>query len=91
MPCFLYIILCDKKTFYIGVTNDLEDRLAQHKRKESFFTKKFSEIELVYYEEYSSKYVAEKRESQLKRWSVAKKKALISGDKALLRQLSKSS
>jgi putative endonuclease len=58
--------------------------------KESFFTKKFSEIKLVYTEKYNKRIEAEKREKQIKGWSIAKKKALISGDKKLLIKLSKS-
>ncbi len=81
MTWFLYILLCDKKTFYVGITNNLKKRLAQHRRKESQYTKQFSQIELLYREEYSSQWQAEKRERQIKRWSVAKKKALVEGIK----------
>jgi len=91
MAWFVYILFCDQKTFYVGITDNLERRLLQHKRKESFFTKKFSEIELVYRESYNTRKVAELREQQLKRWSVAKKKALIDGNKELLKKLSKGS
>lgn len=90
MPYFVYILFCDQKTFYVGLTDNLEKRIAQHKRKESFFTKKFSDIELVYSEEYPRRIQAEAREIQLKKWSIAKKKALIKGDKELLIKLSKS-
>ena len=89
MSWYVYILLCDQKTFYVGITDNLERRLTQHKRKESFFTKKFSEIEIAYTEEHPRRGVAERRELQLKKWSIAKKKALISGNKELLRQLSK--
>ena len=77
----LYILFCDKKTFYIGITDDLERRLKQHKLKQSFYTKKFSDIECVYTKEFDKRTEAEKREKQIKGWSIAKKKALISGDK----------
>jgi len=89
MVYFVYILLCDEKTFYIGLTDNLERRLIQHKRKESFYTKKFSQVKLVYKEQYSSRWQAEKREQQIKKWSIAKKKALIAGDKELLKKLSK--
>jgi len=87
---FVYILLCDQKTLYVGRTEDLEKRLTEHQRGYSPFTKKFSEIELVYQEQCGSYRKAEQRESQLKKWSVAKKKALIAEDKALLTELSKS-
>ncbi|MBI3627166.1 MAG: GIY-YIG nuclease family protein [Candidatus Sungbacteria bacterium] len=86
----VYILLCDQKTFYVGLTDNIERRVNQHNRKESFFTKKFSDVRLVYQEEYRNRATAEKRELQLKKWSIAKKKALIIGDKELLKKLSKS-
>jgi predicted GIY-YIG superfamily endonuclease len=87
----LYILLCDQKNFYIGITDNLERRLLQHKSKQSPYTKKFSEIKLVYKEEYSSIVLVKKRELQIKKWSIAKKKALIEKDVAQLKKLSKSS
>ena len=86
---YVYILLCDQKTYYVGQTDDIDRRLAQHKHKESFFTKKFSDLQLVYTEQLSSRSSAERREVQLKKWSVAKKKALIAGDKMKLVKLSK--
>ena len=85
---FVYLLLCDQKTFYVGITPDLKSRLTEHRNKESFFTKKFSEIELVYCEKYDDKYQAAKREKQLKGWSVAKKKMLIEGKLGINRVLS---
>lgn len=76
---FVYLLLCDRKTFYVGITIDIVNRIRQHKDKMSFFTKKFSDIEIVYCEGYDSEHEAAMRERQLKGWSVAKKKLLISG------------
>ena len=86
---YVYIFLCDQKTFYVGSTDNLERRLQQHIRKESFYTKKFSDIKLVYKESYFTRGEAMRREEQIKRWSIAKKKALITGDIKSLRKLSK--
>ena len=86
---YTYILLCDQKTFYIGTTHDLAERLKQHKRKESFYTKRFSDVQLVYSESFPSRIIAEKREQQLKGWTIAKKKALIAGDIESLKKLSK--
>ena len=47
-------------------------------------------VKLVYSEEYSTLQLAMKREWQIKKWTKAKKKALIEGDIELLRKLSKS-
>jgi len=76
---FVYLLLCDQKTFYTGITNDLKRRINKHKEKGSFFTKKFSDIKLVYCEKYPTIYEAASREKQLKGWSHAKKQMLVDG------------
>ena len=77
---FVYILLCDEKMFYVGITDNLTDRFSKHKNKQSFYTKQFSHLELVYCERYISKYKAAKREQQIKGWSHAKKQKLITGE-----------
>lgn len=74
---YLYILLCDKKTFYIGITNNLEKRFQEHKDKKSFFTKKFSELEIIHKEVFQNKFEAAQREKQLKGWSRKKKELLV--------------
>lgn len=76
---YVYILLCDQKTFYIGISPDIVNRYKQHKFGQSFFTKKFSDIKLIYAENYPHKDEAVKREQQLKGWSHAKKQMLIDG------------
>lgn len=73
------MLFCDGKTFYVGITTDLKKRLSEHKGKESFFTKKFSHIEMVYCERYQTQHDAAKREQQFKGWGHAKKQKLIDG------------
>lgn len=76
---YIYLLLCDQKTFYVGITDNVEERILEHRNKESFFTKKFSDIRFVYCERYSSKAEVAKREQQIKGWSRAKKQMLIDG------------
>lgn len=90
MPWHIYILLCDQKTYYVGLTSNIPQRLQSHKSKKNLGTKKFSDFELLYVEYFETRKMAELRETQLKKWSYAKKKALINGDKALLMKLSKS-
>ncbi|HBB76338.1 MAG TPA: hypothetical protein DCZ82_01605, partial [Candidatus Levybacteria bacterium] len=90
MPWHIYILLCDQKTYYVGLTSNLKQRLDSHKLRKNLATKKFSDFELVYSEDFKTRKEAELREAQLKKWSAAKKKALIAGDKTLLISLSKS-
>lgn len=76
---FVYMLLCDQKTFYVGITPDIVNRIRQHRNKNSFFTKKFSDLKLVYCEKYDSEHKAVLREKQLKGWSKTKKQMLIKG------------
>jgi putative endonuclease len=74
---YLYLLLCDQKTFYVGITDNPEVRLFEHRNKQSLFTKKFSDIKLVYCESYPGKHKAALREQQIKGWSKAKKQMLV--------------
>lgn len=73
------MLLCDKNSYYIGITNDLKNRFNQHKNGLTKSTKEFSSIELIYCEKYLSKNNAARREKQLKGWSKSKKHMLIEG------------
>jgi predicted GIY-YIG superfamily endonuclease len=65
-------------TLYIGVTNDLERRVAEHQEaKQKSFTQMYNLDELLYFEAFDSITDAIDRETQLKKWSRAKKDALI--------------
>lgn len=56
-------------TLYIGVTNDLERRMFEHKNKLiEGFTKKYSLYRLVYFETFQYVNDAIKREKNMKKW-----------------------
>jgi putative endonuclease len=66
------------KTLYVGVTNNLERRVYEHKSGlVSGFTKKYKVTKLVYHEETSDVGAAIFREKQLKAWRRSKKVALV--------------
>ena len=68
----------NNSTLYIGVTNDLERRLNEHRSGLiPGFTQKYHCEKLVYFEEYSDINQAIEREKQLKHWSRFKKDWLI--------------
>ncbi len=63
---------------YIGVTNNLEIRVWEHKNNFiKGFTEKYKCHKLVYYEHYLSIETAIAREKQLKKWRREKKEFLI--------------
>lgn len=78
---YLYILASQRNgTLYIGVTNDLTRRVAEHKNGNiSSFTKKYKVDMLVYAEEYQSIHDAIYREKQLKKWNREWKLKLIEG------------
>ncbi len=72
----VYLLLCDQKIIYTGITNDLEHRFNQHLSKNSTFTKQFSDLKLIYNEKYKTKSEAVKREKEIKGWNKEKKMKL---------------
>ena len=87
---YLYILYCNNQFFYVGITKNLSERIEQHKSGRSRYTKRYSEINLVYYEKHKKRIDAEKREIQIKGWSKKKKQALIEGNVEKLIDLAKS-
>jgi putative endonuclease len=75
---WVYIVASKSGTLYIGVTNDIDRRMAEHKSGEfAGFAAKYGCNRLVFYEKYQSVLHAITREKQLKGWRRAKKIALI--------------
>ncbi len=63
---------------YIGVTNNLNRRLLEHKNEQmEGFTKKYHLHKLVYFENYTEINDAIAREKQLKGWTREKKNQLV--------------
>jgi putative endonuclease len=68
-------------TLYIGVTNDLIRRVAEHKLKVvKGFTKRYDVVRLVYFEVFDQIEQAIQREKRLKKWPRAWKISLIEKD-----------
>jgi putative endonuclease len=67
---FVYILTNkSNKVLYIGVTNNLERRMYEHRNQMiDGFTKKYNLTKLVYFEEASDVKSAIEREKQLKNW-----------------------
>jgi len=89
---YVYILECSDKTYYTGVTNNLEKRLIVHERgiNPNSYTYKRRPVNLVDREIFNDPMAAIRFEKRIKKWSQKKKKALIAGDWDLLPELSKS-
>ncbi|MEN2281280.1 GIY-YIG nuclease family protein [Algoriphagus sp. SE2] len=78
---FVYILTNKiKSTLYIGVTNDLQRRLFEHKNgigSFNSFTSKYKCFYLVHFEEFGTPKEAIVREKELKKWRREKKNQLI--------------
>lgn len=76
---FVYILSNKYNTvLYTGITNDLERRVNEHKRKiNRGFTSQYNVDKLVYFEQTSDVLSAIAREKQIKSWSRKKKNELI--------------
>jgi len=65
---YVYILKSLKdNSYYIGQTSNLENRVEQHNRGKSSYTKRKSPWKLVHYEKFHSRKEAMKRERDIKR------------------------
>ncbi len=79
---WVYMLRCGDGSYYVGVTGNLEERIAMHKEglDKNSYTYQHRPVELVYAEECDTINDAIRREKQLQGWSRKKKEALIKGD-----------
>ncbi len=91
MPACFYILRLRSGTLYSGATKNLGERYKAHTAGRACRTTKLDPpVKVVYSESLPTFSDARKREEQIKRWSRAKKEALVAGDMVKLRNLSKS-
>lgn len=76
---YVYILASKKHgVLYIGVTNNLERRVLEHKAsRNKGFSWRYNVKRLVYYERYASIREAIAREKRLKKWNRAWKVELV--------------
>ncbi len=64
---FIYIIRCTEGRYYIGSTENIEQRIKQHNSKQfSCWTSRYNQWELVYSEQFNTRKDALIREKQIK-------------------------
>ena len=85
---YVYILRCADGTLYTGSTTDVQAReLIHNVGRGARYTAARRPVRVAYCEEHESRSAAQKREAQLKRWTRAKKEALVAGDRVLLKHL----
>jgi predicted GIY-YIG superfamily endonuclease len=87
--CFVYVLMCADGSFYVGSTTNLSLRLAQHQEGHdpTAYTYRRRPVRLIWCEGFPTLDQALAREQQLRGWSRAKKKALITGDVDLVHEI----
>jgi predicted GIY-YIG superfamily endonuclease len=82
------MLRCSDGSLYVGRSDDLAERLQQHyEGRGCCYTANRLPVTLVYSEVFESPLAAGNRERQIKRWTTAKKEALIQKDAKRLRML----
>ena len=87
----VYILRCVDGSFYVGHSMDVNERVLDHNSgRGAAWTRCRTPVVLAYQEPFPTEAEAVARERQLKRWTHAKKLALVEGNLARLKELSKS-
>lgn len=77
-PFYVYILASDTRELYVGITNNLPRRIAEHREGHDPYGRVFPHLpRLVHVETAGQARTAIEREQQLKRWSRRRKLALI--------------
>ncbi|MDZ4844216.1 MAG: GIY-YIG nuclease family protein [Chitinophagales bacterium] len=86
---YVYIVKCADQSYYTGVTNDIERRLAEHNsgEDENAYIYHRRPVELVFCEMLNNPNEAIELEKQIKGWTRKKKEALIQRNWSRLKEL----
>ncbi|MBO9377480.1 rRNA methyltransferase [Sphingomonas histidinilytica] len=90
MTFWAYMLRCSDNSYYVGHTDDLDVRIAQHQSGAlPGYTQKRRPVDLVWSEAFPERDQAFAAERQIKGWSRLKKQALIDGNWAAVSRLGK--
>lgn len=86
---YVYILRCNDASYYVGHTDNIEQRISEHKLKLcSGYTASRLPVDLVFVQEFANRDEAIAAERAIKGWRRSKKEALIKGDIKTLIELS---
>lgn len=78
---YVYLLRCTDGSYYVGQTDDLSKRMAEHEAGEGGdWTARRLPVELAWSESFGARDEAREAERQIKGWGRAKKEALVRGD-----------
>ena len=87
MAFYAYMLRCRDNSYYVGHTDDLERRIAQHHAGElPGYTHNRRPVTLIWSQDFASREEALSAEQQVKGWGRAKKEALCRQDWHAIRQ-----
>ena len=82
---FVYLIECDDKSIYTGITTDIQRRFNEHKNKKGgHYTRSKQVVRILHIEQFETRAEALKREAQIKGWRREKKLNLIKFGRPIL-------
>ena len=88
---YFYILECERDRLYVGSCEDIEARFIAYSRGlGTKYTQDFKPVRVAFTPSFASRAEAMQREAQVKKWSRAKKLALIENNINQLKHLSKS-
>lgn len=78
---YAYILKCNDDSYYVGHTDNIEKRIAEHNASEyKCYTSTRLPVEVVFIQTFGTRDEAFNAERQMKKWSRRKKEALIEGN-----------
>ncbi|SEQ51344.1 putative endonuclease [Hyunsoonleella jejuensis] len=86
---YVYILKCSDNSYYTGITNNLDKRFNEHEHGKfrDCYTYKRRPVEVKLYETFNDVLQAIYFEKKIKKWTRAKKEALINGNFDMLQIL----
>ncbi len=86
---YVYILKCSDNSYYTGITNNIDKRLKEHLsgKNTECYTYKRRPLEIKFNQVFNDVLQAIYFEKKIKKWTKAKKEALISGNFDMLKIL----